>query len=210
MTFLFSVKPLPQTVLPPCTREMMSSTAEFLFLLSVKRKAELTFLSQTKGLMVKFYWWDYSSVHPLALELDPFFYGIWWPAVDRNCASSEWSRPGEAKPTQPNVDVLDWEGQWIKGSTQCLLVLGFSPHRLSNSPSSSLPHSLCFVLLFLPTKHWEAMADVTVTLSEDTERQAARRAGQEGKGVDDKAFARSRREAERSSEMELFGLISKA
>lgn len=54
------------------------------------------------------------------------------------------------------------------------------------------------------------MADVTVTLSEDTERQAARRAGQEGKGVDDKAFARSRREAERSSEMELLGLISKA
>lgn len=56
MTFLLSVAPLPQTILPPCTREMMSSTAELLFLLSVKRKAELPFLSQTKGLVVKFYW----------------------------------------------------------------------------------------------------------------------------------------------------------
>lgn len=54
------------------------------------------------------------------------------------------------------------------------------------------------------------MADVTVALSEDTEKQAAGRASQEGKGVGDKAFARSRREVERSSEMELFGLIPKA
>lgn len=55
MILLFSVKPLPQSELPPCTREMMSSTAEFLSFLSVKRKAELAFLSQTKGLVVKFY-----------------------------------------------------------------------------------------------------------------------------------------------------------
>lgn len=206
MTFLFSVKPLPQTVLPPCTREMMSSTAEFLFLLSVKRKAELTFLSQTKGLMVKFYWWDYNSVHLLALELDPFFYGIWWPAVDRNWASS--SGADLEKLSQPNSMWTYWTGK-VSGSRGLPSACLFLDSLPTISPTL-LPHSLCFVLLFLPTKHWEAMADVTVTLSEDTERQAARRAGQEGKGVDDKAFARSRREAERSSEMEFFGLISKA